>query len=276
MGLGKISVGAPYFNSMFVVPMLPLVLLMGAGMHATWMSMSGETLARRLVIPAVASVVLGLAITWLMYGGGSVLTDRRRHRRLLDHLDIALHADSALIKRDSNVPLARSQWGMYLAHLGVGMFVLGVTITSSYSIEMDRAAQPGDTVELAGYELVFRGMRDVNGVNYEAVEGEFELRRNGALVSVLTPQNRVYQVQRNPMTEADIDARWYRDVFLALGQPLGEGAWSLRIQYKPLLRFIWLGALVMAFGGLLAASDPRYRARRADDRVPAGASVETT
>ena len=166
---------------------------------------------------------------------------------------------------------------MTLAHLGVGVFILGATVTSSYNIETDRSARPGDRWEVAGYEFVFRGLRQFDGVNYSADEGEFEVRRNGSLVTVMTPQKRTYRVQQSPMTEAAIDAGWTRDLFVALGEPLGDGAWSVRTQVKPLLRFIWLGALIMAFGGLLAATDPRYRRQKAAREARAGeaAAVES-
>jgi cytochrome c-type biogenesis protein CcmF len=173
----------------------------------------------------------------------------------------------------SVTPLSRAQWGMTLAHFGIGIFILGVTITSSYNVETDRAARPGDRWEVAGYEFVFRGVRNFDGVNYSGVEGEFEVRRNGSLVTVMTPEKRTYRVQQSPMTEAAIDGGWRRDLFVALGDPLGDGSWSVRIQYKPLIRFIWYGALIMAFGGLLAATDPRYRRQAATRRVAIDAAA---
>ena len=154
----------------------------------------------------------------------------------------------------------------------MGVFILGVTVTSSYSVETDAAARPGESREVAGYEFIFRDIRQVQGPNYEAVEGEFEVRRNGRLETILTSQKRIYRVQTSPMTESAIDAGWTRDLYLALGDDLGEGAWSLRVQYKPLVRFIWLGALIMALGGLIAITDPRYRTERARDRVALGAT----
>ena len=141
-------------------------------------------------------------------------------------------------------------------------------MTSSYSIETDAAAVPGDRREVGGYEFIFRGIRNVEGPNYQAVEGEFEVRRDGRLVSVLHPQKRVYRVQQSPMTETAIDAGWRRDLLVALGDPLGEGAWSLRVQYRPLIRFIWMGAIIMALGGLVALTDPRYRPERARQAAP--------
>lgn len=149
---------------------------------------------------------------------------------------------------------------MQIAHVGVGLFIIGVTVVSSFGEEADMSARVGDTIEVAGYEFTMRGMREVDGPNYRALEAEFEVRRDGTLETILTPQKRVYQVRQSPMTEAGIDAGWNRDLFIALGDSLGDGAWSVRVQYKPMIRFIWLGCLVMAIGGLVALSDRRYRA----------------
>jgi cytochrome c-type biogenesis protein CcmF len=159
---------------------------------------------------------------------------------------------------------------MYLAHFGVGVFMLGATIASAYNLERDVSARPGDTVEAGGYEFVFNSMRKVEGANFVADEGEFELRRDGDLISMLTPQIRVYSVQQQPMTEAAIDTNVARDVFVALGEPLGDDAWSLRLQVKPLIGFLWLGSGLMVLGGLVAVTDRRYRvAVRETQRVAA-------
>lgn len=272
LGLGKISVGPPYFNTVFLIPAIPLGLFVGAGMHATWKSMAGETLIRKLTVAAAIAAVLGAILPWVVFGSASALTMVGVIVGLWVVISSLLDPVRRLLtSRPSPTPFARAQWGMMFAHLGVGLFILGATITSSYTIETDRAARPGDSWELLGYEIVFRDIRSFNGVNYQATEGEFEIRRDGSLVTVLTPQKRTYLVQQNPMTEAAIDAGWMRHLFLALGDPLGDGAWSLRVQYKPLIRFIWLGPMIMAFGGLLAASDPRYRRQRAKSRTAADA-----
>ena len=139
------------------------------------------------------------------------------------------------------------------------MFTLGVTIVSAFTVEADLSVRQGETVEVAGYNFKLNNLSNVQGPNYQALEGEIEIRRNGEFVAELRPQKRTYLVQQSPMTEAGIDAGWNRDLFVALGDPLGNNAWSMRLQYKPLIRFIWLGALIMAFGGLIAASDRRYR-----------------
>ncbi|MEE8117442.1 MAG: heme lyase CcmF/NrfE family subunit [Gemmatimonadales bacterium] len=278
LDLGKISVGPPYFNTVFLIPAIPLALFMGAGMHATWMSMSGEKLARKLMVPAGLAVLFGVLSPWVIFGTASALTIVGVVVGLWVIAAALLEPVQRLLSSTRSITtLARAQWGMTLAHLGVGIFILGATVTSAYNIETDRSARPGDRWEVAGYEFVFRGLREFDGVNYSAVGAEFEVRRNGSLVTVMSPENRVYRVQRSPMTEAAIDAGWTRHLFVALGQSLGDGAWSLRVQVKPLLRFLWLGALVMAFGGLLAATDPRYRRRRAvsPSAVDAAASPET-
>jgi cytochrome c-type biogenesis protein CcmF len=268
MGLGKISVGPPYFNTVFLIPGIPLGLFVGAGMHATWKSMAGETLIRKLAVAVGLAAVLGAFIPWVIFGSASALT----MVGVMVGLWVVISSlfdpvRRALSSGPSSTPFSRAQWGMTFAHLGVGVFILGATITSSYTVETDRSAREGDRWELFGYEFVFRDVRNFDGVNYRATEGEFEVRRNGRLVTVMTPQKRTYLVQQNPMTEAAIDSGWTRHLFIALGDPLGDGAWSLRIQYKPLIRFIWLGPLIMAFGGLLAASDLRYRRQRVTGRA---------
>ena len=148
---------------------------------------------------------------------------------------------------------------MCLAHFGVGVFMLGATVASAYNFERDFSARPGDRIEAGGYEFVFNGIREVQGPNFVADEGEFELRDDGELIAVLKPQVRTYQVQQEPMTEAAIDANVLRDVFVALGEPLGDNAWSVRLRVKPLISLLWLGSGLMALGGLVAITDRRYR-----------------
>jgi cytochrome c-type biogenesis protein CcmF len=148
---------------------------------------------------------------------------------------------------------------MHLAHFGLGLTILGITVTSSFSVVTDEGMKIGDVVDVSGYSFRFTDLRDVEGPNYDAVQGVFEVSRNGEAFTELRPEKRIYRVQTNPMTEAGIEAGWGRDLFIALGERLGNGAWSVRIQYKPLIRFIWFGCLIMALGGLVGVSDPRYR-----------------
>jgi cytochrome c-type biogenesis protein CcmF len=157
--------------------------------------------------------------------------------------------------------ITRAMASMQLAHLGLGMTVLGITVTSAFSVITDQGLRPGDSREIQGYTFRFEGTRPATGPNYEATQGVFTVYRDDEVYTEMVPEKRTYRVQTNPMSEAAIDGQLGRDLFIALGEPLGEGAWSVRIQYKPLIRFIWLGCIVMALAGLLSVSDPRYRGR---------------
>ncbi len=271
LGAGKISVGPPFFEIVFLIPMLPLLFLLGLGMHTAWRTMQATTLLRMVRIPALVAVLVGLIVPWLWFDRLSVLSAVGIVSGCWV-VAASLRDPIALWRSQRRLP--RGQWGMIVAHCGLGLFVLGVTVTSAYNIEIDESIRPGESLEIGSYELGFRGLRNVEGPNYRAVEGEFELRRDGTLVTVLAPQKRVYNVQTSPMTEASIDSAWSRDVFVALGDSLGDGAWSVRLQYKPMIRFIWFGALVMALGGLLATTDRRYRNATAPKPSPATDTLE--
>ncbi|MBN1238462.1 MAG: heme lyase CcmF/NrfE family subunit [Gammaproteobacteria bacterium] len=276
LGFGQISVGPPYFNTMFLVPMLPLAALLGIGMHAAWRNTPRHLLLDKLKWPAIFAAAAGVVVPWLVFGTTSVLTVLGIVIALWIVVTALIEPVRKLVGR-GGAPLTRAQWGMFVAHLGVGLFILGATVTSAYDAELDHAATPGEQWEAGGYEFTFVGTRNVEGPNYTAVEGEFEVRRNGELVTVMRPQQRVYRVQQSPMTEAAIDAALHRDVFVALGQSLGGDAWSVRVRVKPLISLLWLGAVVMAFGGLLGVTDRRYRsqpaprAERIEAEVPAAA-----
>jgi cytochrome c-type biogenesis protein CcmF len=149
---------------------------------------------------------------------------------------------------------------MTIAHMGIAVFVVGITLTSVYSIERDVRMAPGDTVDMFGYIFSFQGVTQAEGPNYTAQQGHLTVSHDGKTVAELSPQKRVYRVQTMPMTEAAIDAGIFRDLFVAIGEPLGEqGAWSLRVYYKAFIRWIWMGGVFMGVGGLLGASDRRYR-----------------
>jgi cytochrome c-type biogenesis protein CcmF len=151
--------------------------------------------------------------------------------------------------------------GMCIAHFGVGMFAIGASGVESYKIEKDVALKPGASFVIAGYDFRFLNAVDVRGPNYDAVEALVSVTRDGKPVAILRPQKRHFWVQQTDNSQAAISVNWARDLFVAMGNPLGDNAWSMRIQYKPLVRYIWLGALVMAIGGFIAATDRRYRAR---------------
>ncbi|MCL4780450.1 MAG: heme lyase CcmF/NrfE family subunit [Gammaproteobacteria bacterium] len=257
LNAGKISVGPPYFETVFLLPMLPLLIAVGIGMHTAWRSADASALARRLRVPAVVAVVAGVAITLFVYGGRNLLTMVGIAAGLWLVFTALLDPVRQLFGQGPR--FSRAALGMCIAHLGLGLFVLGVTVTSSFSIETDQRIAVGETAQVGDYSIRFNGVQPVRGPNYQALRGEMIVSRDGQTIATLHPEKRVYGTRSSPMTEAGIDAGWSRDVFVALGDDLGKNAWSLRLQYKPLIRFIWLGALVMAFGGVLAASDRRYR-----------------
>ena len=163
---------------------------------------------------------------------------------------------------------------MLLAHAGVGVFVIGVTLVKSYEAERDVRLEPGQTAELGGYSFRFEGVREIAGPNYAAARGSVMVTRDGAAIARLAPEKRVYNVQRSTMTEAAIHAGIARDLYVSLGEAVGNGAWTVRIHVKPFVRWIWFGCLMMALGGVLAAGDRRYRtsARRQEE----AASGDTT
>ncbi len=267
LGLGKISVGPPYFNTVFVPLMLPLMALIGVGPNTRWKRQSAAELARRLRRAFVLALVLaaaalglwaerltpGVAVTvalalWIFTSALTDLRARLRNRSLLG--------------------LPGSYWGMLAAHLGVAVFALGVAISSAYSLEKDVRMGPGDTAELGGFEFRFEALNEIEGPNYTAARARIRVLRGDREVTLLTPEKRFYRVQGMPMTEAAIDAGLFRDLYVALGEPIADSDdWALRIYYKPFIRWIWLGAIFMALGGLLAAGDRRYRLARLQPRT---------
>jgi cytochrome c-type biogenesis protein CcmF len=266
LGLGKISVGPPYFDTVFVPLMAPLVFLMGVGTLARWKHAELPDLAKRLrwaalvaVACAVGAELLEGRISWM--GGlgllmgfwvfAAVATD------LWERVRPAGGVRSSVLHRFGQVP--RAMKGMMLAHLGVGVFIIGVTMVRTYEVEQDVKMDVGQTAEIAGYTFTFQGARDVEGPNYRAAQGLVVLSKNGKELAQLRPEKRIYRVQQNPMTEAAIRSRPMGDIYVSLGQPTEGSAWVVRLYYKPFVTWIWGGCVLMALGGVLAASDRRYR-----------------
>jgi cytochrome c-type biogenesis protein CcmF len=272
LNMGKISVGPPYFNVVFLIPTIPLMLLMAVGMHAAWKKGRLEDLKRPLVVTFLVALALGLIIPPVAYGAFHVSTVIGLTAGIWVILSALYEPWQRLRNQQS---LSRSVIGMTIAHIGVGVFAIGVTVTQTYRIEKDIALKPGQSVELQGYTFDFVSTRPVSGPNYDAVEAEILITRDGERITTLHPQKRTYRVQTMPMTESGIHVKWNRDLFVAMGDDLGAGAWSMRVQYKPMVRYIWLGALIMAIGGMVAITDRRYRRRRstADEAVGAAGTA---
>ena len=256
LSLGKPSVGPEVFELVFLVPMLPLTFLVGIGMHTAWRTGNLRAVWQQYRWWLLASTVIGVAAPWLWYGRVSLMTAVGVTAGVWVALSSLSVPVQALLGR---ARVTRAQAGMYLAHFGIGVFTIGVTVVSSFGIESDQAIRPGDAVTVAGYEFRLEGLSEAAGPNYVAQRGEVSVRRGERDVATLFPEKRRYTTQTSEMTEAGIDARLARDLFVAMGDPLGDNAWSVRIQYKPMIRLIWLGALLMAAGGLLATTDARYR-----------------
>jgi cytochrome c-type biogenesis protein CcmF len=261
LDFGKISVGAPWFNKVFLLPMLPLVFLMGIGMHTTWRSHKGNLLKGKLMLPAVVSIALGILIPGVFYGRFGVMVSIGVIAALWVMSTSLIEPIRSWRRAEGAARITPAMLGMSVAHLGVGMFILGVTVVSAFNVETDMSMRSGETREVAGHSFELREFRQVEGPNYSAIEGVVEIRKDGDFIAEIRPQKRRYLVQTNPMTEAGIEAQWNKDLFVALGDQLGNNAWSVRIQYKPMIRFIWLGCLVMALGGLIAVTDRRYRSK---------------
>jgi cytochrome c-type biogenesis protein CcmF len=278
LNLGKISVGPPYFDAVFAPLMAPAIFLMGIGPIARWKEAALPELAMRLRwafgISIATAVILplmlgnftpmigfGLFLAFWVFATSAELVYQR-----LGKSDLPL---MGRIKGNS-----RSWWGMVIAHLGIAVFVLGVTIVKGFESEIAVKMLPGDVAHLAGYDFTFDGVMDSHGPNYEVSRGQIHVTKNGVLRTILEPEKRLYTVTNMPMTEAGISPHIIHDLYASLGEPLEGGAWSVRIYHKPMVEWIWFGCLMMAFGGFLALVDKRYRLKKRAPSKEAKSSKE--
>ena len=267
LNLGKISVGPPYFNFFFVPLMSGLAIAVGFAAFTRWKKTDPGLLRNRAVAPALISLVLALVlplflaseISWSSYSLGAVFT-------LLIGLWVITMTARDLVDKTAGKwarlrRLSGSYWGMVVAHVGLAVCVLGVGLSSVYSMQRDVRMEPGDRIQVAGYEFEFVAVTQVQGPNYIAYRGEINVEQQGSRVATMLPEKRNYRAGGQIMTEAAIDAALHRDLYVSLGEPLAGQAWAVRLYVKPFVRCIWLGALMIALGGLLAAGDKRYRRR---------------
>jgi cytochrome c-type biogenesis protein CcmF len=264
LGLGKLSVGPPYFNAVFVPLMVPAVFLMGIGPIARWKEARlpelavrlrwafGAGIAAALILPAVLGnwtplIALGFLLAFWVIAAVIVSVAFGAHqaagqgvwRRLTKH--------------------SRSTWGMHLAHLGIAVFILGITIVGGFESETDVKMEPGTTTTVAGYTFRFDGVEERPGPNYRAARGTVTVLEGGRVVEVMHPEKRLYDASGMAMTEAAIDTGITGDLYVSLGEPVGTNAWIVRVYSKPFVTWIWGGCILMALGGLLAITDRRYR-----------------
>jgi cytochrome c-type biogenesis protein CcmF len=256
LNLGKLSVGPPYFNAVFVPIMVPLLLLMAAGPLARWKHADLKQIGLRLRIAAVIAVVAGIGLPFLAGTWTPMVAVG-----MLAAVWIVASTAMQIADRLKTGSAPPSFWGMHIAHLGIAVFVVGVTMVSGFQEEKDVRMAIGDTVSIGKYSFAFVGIRESQGPNYTAAVGDVDLSENGRVVKRLNPEKRTYTTSSMPMTEAAIDAGLTRDVYVSLGEPLPDGAWAVRVYYKPFVDWIWFGCLIMALGGFVAATDRRYRLR---------------
>jgi cytochrome c-type biogenesis protein CcmF len=281
LALGKVSVGPPYFDAVFLPLTIPLAVLVGCASAVGWKRAKAADVVRRLRGPALIAIVVACALPWLLdhrtrlaaIGGGALAI-----WVLGSSLQEIIRRVRA--KRDRIAGLAqipRAVWGMTLAHCGLGIWVLGITFTSLYSVEQNVRLGPGESATLAGYTFALNGVTAREGPNYRADHGEIEVEHDGRVVAKLAPEKRLYAASGQIMTESAVDHTPLRDLYVALGEPIdrndANGDWAVRLYYKPMMRLVWGGALLMALGGLLAASDRRYRLARAAATAPSGSEA---
>ncbi|MBI3480570.1 MAG: cytochrome c biogenesis protein CcsA, partial [Nitrosomonadales bacterium] len=264
LGMGKLSVGPPYFEAVFVPLMAMAVILMGLGALARWKESSVVELAKRVRWALLATFLFALVLPWLaghwtpLISFGLMLAFW-----LISTIMVSLwqrwagHGNFMQRVRSQSL----SYYGMQFAHFGVAIFIIGVTVVRGYATERDVRMDVGDTVDAGGYIFRFDGVRSVRGPNYMATEGHFTVTRDGKPVTELQPQKRHYNASGMPMTEAAIDTGLFRDLYVSMGEPIPDtqSAWAVRVYYKPFVDWIWVGCLFMALGGTLAISDRRYR-----------------
>lgn len=260
LGLGKLSVGAPYFNSVFVPLMIPLVILMGIGVHLNWQRDSWQKLWTKLRLVFFASLLLPLGLEFVLTGridGYALLGLMLAFWVVLSTVKL-IHIRS---KQRGLRNLGQAFWGMVLAHCGVAATVIGIAVSNCYGIQDDVKMAPDESVSLAGYTIKFLRESPLEGANYHGTQAHFAIRHKDK-VTVIYPEKRIYNVGQMAMTEAAIDVNPFRDIYVALGEPLDDEAWSVRLYYKPFVRWIWGGGFMILAGGLLALADRRYYQKR--------------
>lgn len=274
IGLGSVSIGAPFFNMLFTWLMVPFAFLLGIGPLIRWKRDQISSLIKPMIVCGVISLVfagvfvalLGDKFTGLAYLGwvmalwiitlhGYEIYQRATHR----------HSFAVGIKK-----LQKSHWSMVLGHIGLAVTVIGIAMVQNYSIERDVRLAPGESFKIQGYNFYFKGLRDKDGPNYQGYIADFEITENGQYVNTLHAEKRFYTTARSMMTEAALDVGVTRDLYIAMGEQLGDdGSWAVRLYYKPFVRWIWAGSLFMALGGIVAMSDKRYRFRKKPQQVKA-------
>ncbi|OON39090.1 c-type cytochrome biogenesis protein CcmF [Izhakiella australiensis] len=266
LGLGSISVGEPFFNTMFTWLMAPFALMLGIGPLVRWRRDEPQKLWKRLALALVATLLLSILLPWLMQDRIKAMTVVG----LMMSLWVIILTLMELHERATHRHgfwrglrhLSRSHWGMVLGHLGVAVTVIGIAFSTSYSVERDVRMRAGDSVDIHNYHFTFQGVQNLQGPNYSGGVGIITVTRGGKPEATLRAEKRFYSASRTMMTEAAISGGLTRDLYAALGEEIAGDSWAVRVYYKPFVRWIWLGGVFMAVGGVLCLLDPRYRSRK--------------
>ncbi|HDL1202456.1 TPA: heme lyase CcmF/NrfE family subunit [Mannheimia haemolytica] len=265
IGLGTISIGAPFFDQMFLILMVPFSFVLGIGPLVKWRRDQVSAIRKPVIIATILMALLGFGLPYLFRNTitvsvvlGTMMSVFIVLLSLYELHQRATHRHSFL---SGIFKLSRSHWGMVLAHLGVAMTVFGIAFSQNFSIERDVRMNVGDKAEILDYQFEFKGIKITDGANYQGGTAELEITRNGKYEATLNAEKRFYTVSRMGMTEAAIDWGFTRDLYAALGEKLEDNSWAVRLYYKPFIRWIWIGGLFMALGDLLCMLDKRYRLR---------------
>ncbi|MEG9490671.1 heme lyase CcmF/NrfE family subunit [Mannheimia indoligenes] len=265
IGLGTISIGAPFFDQMFMILMVPFAFVLGIGPLVKWRRDQVSVIRKPVIITLILMALLGFALPYLFRNTitvsvvlGTMMSVFIVLLSLYELQQRATHRHSFF---SGLFKLSRSHWGMVLAHLGVAMTVFGIAFSQNFSVERDVRMNVGDKSEILDYQFEFKGIKITDGANYQGGTAELEITHNGKYEATLNAEKRFYNVSKMGMTEAAIDWGFTRDLYAALGEKLEDNSWAVRLYYKPFIRWIWIGGLFMALGGLLCMMDKRYRLR---------------
>ena len=282
MGMGKISVGPPYFNAVFVPLMAPALFLMGIGPLTRWKGDSLPDMAHRLKWALAIAVATGFLLPFTVDGFnawatlGFFLAIWITLTVLISFRERLRHAQGGgLLAKLGSLP--RGYWGMQLAHFGLAVGVAGITVVANYETEKSVRMEKGSFTELAGYTFTFQGHTEFDGPNYRAARGIIDVSKDGKKLFTLHPEKRIYNASGMAMTEASLHPNFFRDIYVAMGEPLNDqaSAWAVNVYHKPFINWLWLGATLMVVGGFMAASDRRYRiAVKQRAGLPAGAASQ--
>lgn len=260
LGLGKLSVGAPYFNAVFVPLMIPMLVIMGIGIHLRWNKDNWRTVVKKLNWIALLSILLPIIILYVTSSNfdGSALMG------LMLAFWVVLSTLSAVARRIMDRGfngVSQAYWGMVIAHCGVAASVIGIAVSTAYGVQDDVQMAPGTSINLVGYQIEFLSQTDLTGPNYNGTQAAFKISHNDK-IKLIYPEKRVYSIGQMAMTESAIDVTPFRDIYVAMGEPLANQSWSIRLYYKPFVRWIWGGGFLILAGGFLALTDRRYYQRR--------------